>query len=166
MQSILGRAGLGAAILLLVTMLSGTWAFAGEDTLDLTKAVKIGSGKVMVIQFTDPDCPFCRKAEVYFQGKRDVTRYVFFLPLVNHPQSKGKVQYILSVKDKAKAFEEISSGTWDPRKLADITPEGIKLQEEHQRIAKANKMNSTPSFIIYGRIIEGFDLKRLEQSLR
>ena len=74
-----------------------------QDTLDLDKAVKVGSGHTMVIEFTDPDCPFCRKAEAYFRNKPGVTRYIFFIPLSSHPASKGKVQYILSAKDKARA---------------------------------------------------------------
>ena len=119
----------------------------------------------MVIEFTDPDCPFCRQAEAYFRGKPGVTRYIFFIPLSSHPASKGKVQYILSARDKARAYQEVL-GNFDPKKLAEITPEGIKLQKEHQEIARANKMTSTPSFMIYGRIIVGFDLNRLEQLLR
>ena len=137
-----------------------------EDTLDLDKAVKIGSGKTMVIEFTDPDCPFCRQAEAYFQNRTDITRYVFFIPLASHPASKGKIQYILSAKDKAKAYREVNSNRFDQSKLAEITPEGIRLQKEHQQIAKANKMDATPTFMIYGRIIEGFDLKRLEPLLK
>ena len=137
-----------------------------QDTLDLSKAVKVGSGPTMVIEFTDPDCPFCRKAELYFRNKPGVTRYIFFIPLASHPASKGKIQYILSAKDKAKAYQEVQ-GNFDPRKLAaETTPEGIKLQKEHQEIARLNKMTSTPTFMIYGRIIEGFDLPRLEPLLK
>ena len=83
-----------AVVLLL--LLAVAPAVAAQDTLDLTKAVKIGNGKTMVIEFTDPDCPFCRKAEAYLQKRTDLTRYIFFIPLKSHPASKGKVQYILS----------------------------------------------------------------------
>ena len=139
---------------------------SAQGPLDLEKAVKIGSGKIMVIEFTDPDCPFCRKAEEYFQKRSDVTRYVFFVPLASHPASKGKVQYVLSAKDKAKALREVSSDSFDKKKLEQVTPAGIKLQKEHEEIARANKMNSTPTFMIYGRIVEGFDLKKLEPLLK
>ena len=153
-----------AVVLLL--LLAVAPAVAAQDTLDLTKAVKIGNGKTMVIEFTDPDCPFCRKAEAYLQKRTDLTRYIFFIPLKSHPASKGKVQYILSSKDKAKAYHEASSDSFDKKKLGDITAEGVKLQREHEEIAKANKMNATPTFMIYGRIIEGFDLKKLEPLLK
>ncbi|GFO69538.1 hypothetical protein GMLC_31170 [Geomonas limicola] len=139
-----------------------------QDTLDLDKAVKVGSGRIMVIEFTDPDCPFCRKAEAYFRNRSDVTRYIFFIPLSSHPASKPKVQYILSARDKARAYQEVlaGSGPLDPARLAAITPEGVRLQKEHQEIARANKMTSTPTFMIYGRIIEGLDLRRLEPLLK
>jgi thiol:disulfide interchange protein DsbC len=155
----------GALILgvLLVGLVTGASA---QDTLDLDKAVKVGNGKIMVIEFTDPDCPFCRKAEAYFAGRPEVTRYIFFIPLPSHPASKGKVQYILSAADKAKAYREVLSSSFNPKKLAEITPEGVKLQKEHQEIARANKMTSTPTFMIYGRIVEGFDLKKLEPLLK
>jgi len=152
-------------IVLALLLLIAPGAFA-QDTLDLDKAVKVGSGKIMVIEFTDPDCPFCRKAEAYFQKRTDVTRYIFFIPLRSHPDSKGKVQYILSAKDKAKAYREASSDSFDKRKLAEIPPAGVKLQKEHEEIAKANKMNATPTFMVYGRIVEGFDLKRLVPLLK
>lgn len=139
---------------------------AAGDSLDLKKAVKVGSGKTMVIEFTDPDCPFCRKAEAYFQGKPQVTRYIFFLPLKSHPGSKEKVQYILSAKDKERAYLEVVSGKFDQKKLSGITPEGIKLQKEHQEIAKENGMKSTPTFMIFGRVIVGFDVNKIEPLLK
>ena len=153
-----------AIVVLLLTVMAP--AVPAQDTLDLSKAVKIGNGKTMVIEFTDPDCPFCRKAEAYLQKRADLTRYIFFIPLRSHPASKGKVQYILSSKDKAKAYHEASSDSFDKKKLAEITAEGVKLQREHEEIAKANKMNATPTFMIYGRIIEGFDQKKLEPLLK
>lgn len=154
----------GMAVLVVATLLV-TAAFAQGD-LDLDKAVKVGTGKTMVIEFTDPDCPFCRKAEEYFQKRNDVTRYIFFKPLAKHPAAKSKVQYILSARDKAKALREVSSDDFDTKKFSQITEKGKKLQKEHEEIARTNKMTSTPTFVIYGRIVEGFDLKKLEPLLK
>jgi thiol:disulfide interchange protein DsbC len=148
--------------LILAALLCRAGTAGAEDSLDLTKAVKVGSGKTMVIEFTDPDCPFCRQAEAFLR-KKDVTRYIFFLPLPNHPASKGKVQYILSAKDKARAYLEVTSGIFDNGQLGQITPEGVKLQEEQLKIVKANHIKSTPSFMIYGRIIVGFDQNKLNE---
>jgi thiol:disulfide interchange protein DsbC len=132
---------------------------------DYGKAITIGSGPKTVIEFTDPDCPFCRKASKYFEGRSDVTRYVFFYPLPRHPKAREKAQYVLSMPDKAKAYHEVMSGKMDSIPHLATTPEGVRLQEQQFEIAKKSKVGSTPTFMIYGRIIEGFDLKRIEDAL-
>ena len=69
--------------------------------LPLDKAIKIGKGKNTVIMFTDPDCPFCRKIEEYFTDRKDITRYVYLLPLEQlHPKSMDKSKIIMCSKDK------------------------------------------------------------------
>lgn len=130
--------------------------------IDFSKAIKIGSGPKSVVEFTDPDCPFCRKASKYFEGRPDVTRYVYFNPLARHPRAKEKARFILSMSDKSKAYHDVMSGRMDSVPLLASSAEGIKLQEEQLEIAKRAKIESTPTFIINGRIIEGFDLKRIE----
>lgn len=137
------------------------------SSLDLSKALVIGNGPKTVIEFTDPDCPFCRKAARYFETRSDVTKYVFFLPLARHRDAKNKIQHILSQTDGAKAYYEVMSGKLDnpaTRKLQ-ITPRGVKLQEQQQEIAKNAGAKATPTFMISGRIIEGFDLAEIEALL-
>jgi thiol:disulfide interchange protein DsbC len=138
---------------------------ASADPLDLTKAIRIGSGKTMVIEFTDPDCPFCRRGAAFFRDRQDVTLYVFLTPLAIHPQAKEKAQYILSARDKAKAYDEVLSGRLDGQKLSGITAEGSKLLEEHMAMAREAKVDSTPIFIVCGRIITGFNQQKLEEAL-
>ncbi|MDA8412868.1 MAG: DsbC family protein [Desulfobacteraceae bacterium] len=138
---------------------------AGAAELDFSKAITIGSGPKTVVEFTDPDCPFCRKASKYFEGRSDVTIHVFFYPLARHPKARERAQFVLSMPDKAKAYHDVMSGRMDSVQNLPITPEGIRLQAEQLEIAKKNKVNATPTFIINGRIIEGFDLKRIEELL-
>jgi thiol:disulfide interchange protein DsbC len=137
---------------------------AGAE-IDYNKAITIGSGPKIVVEFTDPDCPFCRKASIYFEGRSDVTRYVFFYPLARHPKAREKVQFILSMPDKAKAYHEVMSGKMDSVPLLGTTPDGIRLQEQQLEIAKRSKVGATPTFMINGRVIEGFDLKKIEEAL-
>jgi thiol:disulfide interchange protein DsbC len=69
--------------------------------LPLDKAIKIGSGKNTVIMWTDPDCPYCRKLEEYFKDKKDITRYVYLLPLEQlHPKATIKSENILCQTDE------------------------------------------------------------------
>ena len=133
--------------------------------LDFSKAIKIGSGPKTVVEFTDPDCPFCRKASKYFEARPDVTRYVFFNPLARHPRAKEKARFILSMPDKARAYHDVMSGRMDAAPPLASSSEGVRLQEEQFEIAKKAKVDSTPTFIVNGRIIEGFDLKRIEEVL-
>lgn len=134
--------------------------------LDLSKSITIGNGAKTVMEFTDPDCPFCRKASKYFEGRSDVTRHVFFYPLRRHPKAKEKAQYVLSQMDRASAYHAVMSGKMDTAKeIEGITPQGIRLQEEQLEIAKKHKVDSTPTFMINGRIIVGFDQKKIEEAL-
>ena len=151
-------------LILLTVMFVQQPAIAAD--LDLGKAITIGSGPKTVIEFTDPDCPFCRKASKYFEERSDVTRHVFFTPLPRHLKAKDKAQYVLSQMDRGAAYREVMSGRMDSVvKFEGITPKGIKLQEEQSEIAKKHKVDSTPTFMISGRIIVGFDQKKIEEAL-
>ena len=151
--------------LMFLTVLAATIP-ADATNLDIGKSITIGSGPKTVIEFTDPDCPFCRKASKYFEGRSDVTRHVFFYPLPRHPKAKEKAQYILSQMDQATAYREVMSGKMDSfTKIEGITQKGIKLQEEQFETARRQKVNSTPTFLINGRIIVGFDQKKIEDAL-
>jgi thiol:disulfide interchange protein DsbC len=133
--------------------------------IDFSKAITIGSGPKSVVEFTDPDCQFCRKASRYFEGRSDVTRHVFFYPLARHPKARAKAQFVLSMQDKVRAYHDVMSGKMDSIALPVPTPEGVRLQEQQLEIAKKSKVVSTPTFMINGRIIEGFDLKKIENAL-
>lgn len=152
-------------ILMITTMTISLPVSAIASDYDFSKSVTIGNGSKTVLEFTDPDCPFCRKASKYFEGRSDVTRHIFFYPLPRHPKAKEKAQYILSQMDKGKAYHEIMSGQLDRQSVFNVTTKGIKLQAEQFLIAKKARIDSTPTFIINGRIIEGFDLKKIEEAL-
>ena len=138
---------------------------AGAADLDLSKGVTIGNGPITVLEFTDPDCPYCRKASKYFESRGDVTRHVFFYPLPRHARAKEKARFVLSMPDKAKAYHDVMSGKMDSAPPLMTTPEGIKQQEEQLEIAKKQKVDSTPTFMINGRVIVGFDQKKIEEAL-
>ncbi len=160
-----GVAARRIAMLLLVLVASASGPASAGERMDLGKAVRIGAGKTMVIEFTDPDCPFCRKAAAYFRNRRDVTLYVFLKPLAMHPQAREKAQFILSAVDRARAYEEVMAGKLDGRQPAGVTQAGVRLLEEHMAIAREEKVDSVPTFVISGRIVEGFDLRRIEELL-
>lgn len=133
--------------------------------LPLDKAVKVGSGKHVVIEFTDPDCPFCRRAADFLRTRTDVTRYIFFAPLA-HPQAITKIHYILNASDKAKAYEDMMQGK-SPEAPAGDYSEAIKaLAQEHLTLAKKMGVTGTPTFFIEGNQVVGADTKRIEELLK
>jgi thiol:disulfide interchange protein DsbC len=133
--------------------------------LSLEKAVKVGNGPKKVIEFTDPDCPYCRKASEALKKRTDVTRYVFFTPLA-HPNAITKVYYILGSKDKEKAYHEMMEGKPVPAGQAEPGKE-IKAQaEEHMNIGRSLAIDGTPTFYINGQQVVGADMERIENLLK
>lgn len=134
--------------------------------LPLEKAVKIGSGPHTVIEITDPDCPFCRKASEYFASRTDVTRYVFFYPIsAIHPKAEAKVRYILCAKDRAKAYEEAMTGKLDEMKFTPCDDAAVtELAKIHK--ASGEKVGGasigTPLFMIDGQVVKGANIPQIE----
>ena len=135
--------------------------------LPLDKAIKIGSGPSKVIEFTDPDCPYCRKASTFFSGKTDTTRYVFFMPLPMHPDAENKAKWVLCAEDRAKAYEEVMSGKLDKEKYETCKkPEVDETLKSYKDVAAKMGINSTPFFIVNGKAISGADIPKLEEALK
>jgi thiol:disulfide interchange protein DsbC len=139
--------------------------------IPLEKALKIGKGKNVVIEFTDPDCPFCRKEAEWFrkENREEVTRYIFFYPIAQlHPGAEAKVRYILSAKDRVKAYQEVMSGgldKTDPGKFAS-TKEAAALLAEHKELAAKAGVFATPTLWVNGKHVSGADIPLIEKYLK
>ena len=133
------------------------------EELPLEKAVKIGNGPKKVIEITDPDCPYCRKASHFFDGKDElVTRYVFFFPLMEiHPDAAQKSAFVLSAKDRAAAYHDVMAGKYDKAPIPEF--EDNKLLEDHLRLTQQVGVRSTPQFWIDGENVQGADIPELER---
>ncbi len=143
-------------------------AIIGEKmkALPLDQAVKIGKGPKTVIEITDPDCPYCRRASEFFKKRTDVTRYVFFLPLAMHPEAEGKVRYIFCAKDRETAYEEAMAGKLDGKKPALCADQAVdKLVALHRDVAAKAGVNGTPFFYINGQAVFGANTPVIERLL-
>jgi thiol:disulfide interchange protein DsbC len=141
-------------------------AAAKAKDLPLEKAVKIGSGKNTVIEITDPDCPYCRKASDFFGKRNDVTRYVFFLPLSMHKDAENKVKYVLCSTDRAKAYDEAMHGKLDDRKYEICSkPEVEELAKVHKGVADSMGVTGTPFFVVNGTVVPGANMAMIEGAL-
>jgi thiol:disulfide interchange protein DsbC len=133
--------------------------------LNLDKAVKVGSGAKKVIEFTDPDCPYCRKASAALKNRTDITRYVFLTPLA-HPNAVNKVHYILAAKDQEKAYHEMMEGKPLPAEAVEYGKEIKDQAAEFMNIARSLAIDGTPTFFVNGQLVVGADMERIDSLLK
>jgi len=127
--------------------------------VDKTLAIKVDNGKKEIIEFTDPECPYCLKAEDFFKGA-DVTRLLFFMPLPFHKNAERLTVHILCSKSPAteyqKVLNEVSAGNADNFKANSCDAGKERLQKMVETAQKLG-VRGTPFFIIDGKAISGAD---------
>lgn len=145
----------------------GELVLSNVKKIPLDKAVKIGNGKQTIIEFTDPDCPFCRRSAAFLEPMKDVTRYVFFFPLPSHKDAENKIRYIFCSSDMAKAYEETMKGKLDTQKYTVCKkPEVSERLALHKEIGTRIGVNGTPMFIINNKdLVVGANFQAIEAAL-
>jgi thiol:disulfide interchange protein DsbC len=139
------------------------------DTLPLDKAIKIGNGTKKVIEVSDPTCPFCRRAHETLKDRKDITKYVFFLPIHGEHSLKA-IAYIVCSQDPAKKYEEVYSGKVDDRIenfniTSDCQQKLETILNEHTQVAQKLQVRGTPYFIIDKKPVEGANISLIEKLL-
>lgn len=138
----------------------------GLKGIPLEKAVRIGGGPHQIIEITDPDCPYCRKASAFLSARNDVTRHVFFFPLPMHPNAEAKVRQIFCAEDRAKVYEETMAGKLDDMKFTPCKTAAVEeLLKAHREIVERVGVTATPLFLIDGQVVFGADIPRMEKLL-
>lgn len=139
---------------------------AKAKDLPLEKAVRIGNGKNVIIEFTDPDCPYCRRASTFLKQKTDLSRYIFFLPLPMHKDAENKIKYILCAENQAQAYEEAMQGKLDNKKYEVCgKPDVAEMVRMHKDAATRMGINSTPFFIVNGVPVSGANTAEIDKAL-
>jgi thiol:disulfide interchange protein DsbC len=122
----------------------------------LNQAIRIGNGKHVVIEVSDPDCRFSRRMGRYFEMRRDTTRYVFLVALKNHPEAAEKAKYILCASDRAAAYREVYEGGLDfGEKKLDRNCKDQGLFEVHRDVAEKLVITGTPTYFVDGVRVNG-----------
>lgn len=122
-----------------------------------------GKGFKKVVEFTDPDCPYCRKANAFFSEVNNaVERHIYFDARI-HPSAKNKVIHILCAKDKEKAFHAVYTNQLTTYEYCE---EGEALAEQHQQASIEMAVSGTPTFFIGDNLVRGFDRQKLADYLR
>lgn len=132
--------------------------------LPLDKAIKIGNGPNQVIEFSNPDCGYCRRSSEFFKDRTDATRYVFLVSFGNE-DSAAKSRFILAAEDQAKAYQEIMAGRFDGRPIPSAPESARQLLAKHQQIAAALGVRGTPYFWINGTQVRGANFPQLTSLL-
>jgi thiol:disulfide interchange protein DsbC len=137
------------------------------SAIPMSSTVQIGKGKKVVVEFSDPDCPFCRRADEYLAKRTDVTVRLFMFPLSSiHPDARKKSLQILCSGDAA-VYRDVMAGKYDK----DFNlPEGCEAKYSavlDQHIALGTKLgvNGTPAFWINGERVDGADIAALNRLL-
>jgi protein-disulfide isomerase len=136
------------------------------EGIPLDKAIRIGSGRHVVVEVSDPDCRFSRRMSGYWNMRKDVTRYIFLVALKNHPDAPQKARYILAAVDKSRAYQEVFAGgiDFDEKKLDRQYDDG-GLLELHRGVAAKLGVTGTPTYLVEGVKISGAKVSEIEQVL-
>lgn len=135
--------------------------------IDPAKALVIGPADApTVIEFTDPDCPYCRALEKFWIAKeaegRPVRRLVYFVSGI-HPEAATKAEHILCSPEPKAEFKSLYAGA-APKALRTCPAGHAKVEADTELVRKIG-ISGTPTLIIDGRIINGFQQGELEEFL-
>ena len=135
------------------------------DSLPLNNAIKLvkGNGKRQFAVFSDPDCPFCKKADVEFDKLDNVTIHIFPYPLPMHPDAPRKSRLVWCSKDRAKAWQDMMLRNKLPTGKDDCK----NPIEDNLALGTRLRIDGTPAMIFpNGKRIPGYvDAARLEAML-
>ena len=132
--------------------------------LDQSQALLIGpQGAPLVIEFTDPDCPYCRALDRFWAAKaaegKPVRRQIYFVSGI-HPEAASKAEHILCAKDREAAFRATYAG--EPPKPLIRCADGAAQVQAHAQAVKSMGISGTPTLILDGQIISGFSQAEIE----
>ncbi|WP_183354032.1 thioredoxin fold domain-containing protein [Geomonas silvestris] len=134
--------------------------------LPLDQAIRIGSGREVVVEISDPDCRFSRRMVRYWDQRQDVSRFIFMVALSNHPEAAGKVRYILCARDRVAAYREVYSGGLDfGEKSSERQCDDQGLARVHREVAAKVGAVGTPTYLIKGVKVDGAKVGEIERLL-
>jgi len=137
------------------------------SAIDPAKALVLGpAGAPTVIEFTDPECPYCQALERYWLSKaaegKPVRRLVYFVSGI-HPQAAAKAEHILCSSNPASAFQAMY-GSAAPSRLTTCPKGHTKVADDATLVAKIG-ITGTPTLILDGKLVSGFQQGELEAFL-
>ena len=124
------------------------------------------AGAPQVIEFTDPDCPYCHALDRFWAAKsaegKVVQRLIYFVSGI-HPEAAAKAEHILCSADKVAAFKAIYAGA-RPTTLLKCEAGREKVAKDAMTVRKMG-VSGTPTLFVDGKLISGFQQAELEAFL-
>ena len=113
------------------------------ENLPLEAAVKTmrGNGKRVLVTFSDPNCPYCKRFEKDLAKVDDITIYTFLYPILSQ-DSIDKSKAVWCSADKSKAWNELMLNGTAPAAARCDTPIEKNIEFGHKY-----RVNGTPTLI-------------------
>jgi thiol:disulfide interchange protein DsbC len=128
-----------------------------------------GNSEYRIAMVTDPQCPYCVRAEKFLISKKANIEYIYHVAIPSHVNAPGMIETILSSKEPKKVIYSYLNGD---------AVDSLKSDEAKERMEKmsafANKygINGTPYFVVFDKegkavdLIEGANLEKLNTYVR
>jgi thiol:disulfide interchange protein DsbC len=118
------------------------------DKLPLKDAFsfKMGNGKRKMAVFEDPNCGYCKRFERDLQNVKDVTVYLFLLPILGQ-DSQVKSRNIWCAKDKAKAWQDWMLRDQAPEAVAQDAKCDTTALARNVELSRKHKITGTPAMV-------------------
>lgn len=125
------------------------------EDIPIEQAVVIGpEDGVPIIEFTDPDCPYCREYHNYITGVGQPVKRIIFFETRIHPSARAKAIHVLCADDQEAAFLEVFS---NPNINNFNTCEnGETMADAHLTVSKGAGVNATPTLYLGRTPVRGF----------
>lgn len=143
-------------------------AMSKIEDLPMDSAVSMGDPDgIEIIEFGQPECGYCKLSnrEIAKLAKKYPIKRTYFFVRVggSFPNSQAKVEHILCSEDKEEAYKNIDSVAASDFKQCD---EGKLIFEKHDEVVNTFGVNGTPSFLLNGVLVEGANMKKVEEYLK
>lgn len=133
-----------------------------EDLLEYAVVIGDKNASKTIIEFTDPDCPYCRSYDRWINdhdASADVKRLVFFDTRLHNKTALPKAVHILCSDDPQAEMKKIFLG---------VNPDQFNTCDKAQNILKMHAsavaqvgVSGTPSFLLDGNLTVGFRKRTL-----
>jgi thiol:disulfide interchange protein DsbC len=154
------------------------WQSRRAANLDVSAALVMGTGAIEIIEFTDTDCSFCQRFNRWITAINNIyknkhnqdlfTRKIVLTPIDQlHPNAHKEAVHILC--QSPENYETAISQTLEA-KLSfaemDTCQQGKDLLKKHRKIAQELGVSATPTLVINGQIVQGFNQQKLEAVIK